>query len=165
MTNTPPDKMAPPEAGALPDYGPVAGQQPAVPRVPEVAPLATVPTRPAQDGIIDPVWGQWVHDETVRDIKMRMVTIPAVTFDANGLYTLNAAALGLATIDGCVFGVFISAWNPTAQNIQPITGTVFRASPSQVILSLHYYTKGVGTLARTAAGVTELHVVAWGTAA
>ena len=29
---------------------------------PVVMPLATVPTRPVQDGIIDPVWGQWVHD-------------------------------------------------------------------------------------------------------
>jgi hypothetical protein len=35
------------------------------PDVPVVNPLA-VPTRPVQDGIIDPAWGQWIHDSNAR---------------------------------------------------------------------------------------------------
>lgn len=59
-----------------------------------------VPTRPTQDAIIDPVWGQWVHDATVnKTLKWASVVGQAATF-TNGRTTITAAMFGLPRIDG-----------------------------------------------------------------
>ena len=58
------------------------------------------PTRPVQDAIIDPAWGQWVHD--------RVAVIPGIargvnysgTTDVNGYLAVPASAFGLSKING-----------------------------------------------------------------
>jgi hypothetical protein len=131
---------------------------------PTPTPLVAVPDRPDPDDIVSSAWGDWVHDNTLRTLKLRAVTIPNAVFDANGLHTLNAADVGLATLDGLVWNVHHAPWNPTSQPVQPIAGMAYRASPTAMVLVLNYYSTPSSAMAHAGATtVTELHVVAWGT--
>jgi hypothetical protein len=59
------------------------------------------PIRPVQDGIIDPVWGQWVHDDRVAgSMSLAMLTPADVAAAANtwaqsATHTIGGAPPGL----------------------------------------------------------------------
>jgi len=77
MTDTPPEPTAP-----LPE---VPEQQPAPP---VVTPLAN-PTRPVQDGVIDPVWGQWVHDRQAdAQTQLQVRLTAAFHINTNAVWTV-----------------------------------------------------------------------------
>ena len=123
------------------------------------------PARPVQDGLIDPAWGQWVHDDTLRTSQIRAKTIPNAAFDGSGLYYLTAATMGLASIDGAVWNLYNSVNNPTAQATQLVAGMAYRVDANTLILVGYAFAHPNGTMSRIGAGaITQIYVVAWGTA-
>ena len=60
-----------------------------------------VPTRPAQDAIIDPVWGQWVHDSLLDVVHWK----GNITLATDGAGIITAAMLGLTNVAGAVVAV------------------------------------------------------------
>ena len=123
-----------------------------------------VPTRPVQDAIIDPAWGQWVHDETLRGLTIRTRNFDGATFDGNGLFTVTAADMGLTAISGLVWNAWINL-NPTGQTAQLVPGQAFRASPTTYVLPMHVFQHPNGTMSRIGTTPAAVYVVAWGTVA
>jgi hypothetical protein len=93
----------------------------------------------------------------------RDVTIKNATFDANGLFTLTAAMVGLSTIDGVIWGWFNATNNPTGQATQIVAGQAYRASATSFVLTGYAFVHPGGTMSRIGGGTfTELYVSAWG---
>ena len=58
------------------------------------------PTRPVQDAIIDPVWGQWVHDAVLNKASIIGTASGPITFSAAGRAFIPASMFGLTAITG-----------------------------------------------------------------
>jgi hypothetical protein len=117
-----------------------------------------VPTRPVQDAIIDPVWGQWVHDHVAgATVRTTSVSVTRVT-TAGGNFGMPKSewAPGIATVQGYIVGALA---NDATKYIR--VGTVQLAD-----LTLHCYfewTSGSGAAWNPLAnwGCTAF-VTAWG---
>lgn len=120
------------------------------------------PTRPVQDAIIDPVWGQWVHDDTVRTKAFGWTAFTGTT-DAWGYLNIPVALFGLATLAG---GVATIRNNP---NSADVTFTVSEAAPNAggtllVVrcMQLNQTTNDIATLVNLPN--IQVSAFAWGTA-
>ena len=99
----------------------------------------------------------------VRPLKVtRSVTIHNAVFDANGLFYVTPANVGLTTLDGLVWNAHQAAADPTGQPLQVITGFVWRQGIGAHLV-MHLYSTGTGTLSRLGGGtITEVFITAWG---
>ena len=119
-----------------------------------------VPTRPVQDAIISPEWGQWVHDNTVRTLAIRALTVGPRPTDASGVFSVNASEFGLTAITGAIAmagnsspGTYTITLSEVYANGTNVFGRLMLNSPPSNLSWLSNH-----------GGVTT-HWIAWGTVA
>ena len=114
------------------------------------------PTRPVQDAIIDPAWGQWVHDQVARLVTTTFRSY-VVTTDASGNAIIPAANLGLATVTGVVANCSSQGSGNTTYHIGevPIIGNQAYLRVVSTAIDTNDVTVGIGTV--------SVNVMAWGT--
>lgn len=126
---------------------------------PVVTPLAVTPTRPVQDGILDPAWGQWVHDYVAVGPRHCRYTGPT---DAAGYATIPASAFGLATITGGVASIAAQG-DGAATNV--LTECLPAAGGGALVVRVVILSLGPGGYASAGASLPSVNIdaAAWGT--
>ena len=124
-----------------------------------VTPFA-VPTRPTQDAILDPVWGQWVHDAVAGKLITLGRVTKSYTFAANGRTNVLASDVGLATIDGAVTAI----QSPNAMCLTTVISGLGTATVN--IAGVYWqYTTAWASVPLNITGAQTMMVLAWGTPA
>jgi hypothetical protein len=101
----------------------------------------TVPARPADDAIVDPLWGQWVHDSLTAQVPG--IIIGRATAQSIPSGTPSVITLEVATIQRQVGGTWIAA-NGTTLTVPPNNTGVY------LVVGNIIYNANTGGTTRTA---------------
>jgi len=120
-----------------------------------------IPTRPTQDAIIDPVWGQWVHD-TLKPLKQYALGVVSgpKTADVGSHLQFTPAEFGLASFAG---GIVTADRSGDDAGFAVVIAECWVVSPTQLAARMLLVNLGNSTIGNTPPGsVRTVHALAWG---